>query len=167
MRKAYWYISASLLISLFIYVFYRTEKTVVNELLISIISYKSFALLKASVVLMVPLSNLVIYSLPEGLWVFCITLTSKPFYLQFNHRRMSCVFVPLIYAIGLEFFQLLHLTNGRFDVVDIAVSLLFWSIGNFAFREQTSGQNILASLHPKTIWCVTTYCIVYLSHVVK
>jgi hypothetical protein len=167
MRKEYPYIIVSLLVSLFIYLFYRTEKTVVNEIAISIISFKTYALLKASVVSFLPINEIVVYSLPEGLWVFCITLTSKPYYLKLNNWRINCVFIPLIFCFSLETLQLLHLTNGRFDFMDIGVSAMFWLIGNYGFSDKSDKQNILTSLNSKTMVCLTTYCIVYLSHVVK
>jgi hypothetical protein len=166
-KKEYLYIAVSLLISLFIYLFYRTEKTVVNELLISIISFDTYAAWKANVVRLIPINEIVVYSLPEGLWVFCITLTSKPYYIKLRNRRMDCVFIPLVFSIGLEILQLLHVTNGRFDLMDIGVSIVFWLIGNFAFSNKAPKQNILASLNLKKVICVATYAIVYLSHVFK
>ncbi len=167
MRKKYPYIIVSLLISLFIYLFYRTERTVVNEIVIHVISFETYALLKASVVRLLLLNDILIYSLPEGLWVFCITLTSKPYYVKLNNWRITCVLIPLIYSVGLEIFQLLHFTNGRFDFMDIWISILFWSIGNYAFNEKSETQNILMPLNSKTMVCLASYSIVYLSHVLK
>ena len=167
MKKEYLYIAVSLLVSLFIYLFYRTENTVVNELLISIISFDTYAAWKANVVHFIPINDTIVYSLPEGLWVFCITLTLKPYYVKLRNRRIDCVFIPLVFSIGLEILQLLHITNGRFDLMDIGVSIVFWSIGNFAFGNKAAKQNILASLNLKTVICVISYAIVYLSHVFK
>jgi len=152
---------------LFIYLFYRTEKTVVNEIVISIISFKTYALLKASVVKFLPINEVVVYSLPEGLWVFCITLTSKPYYIKLNNWRINCVFIPLIFSFSLEILQLFHFTNGRFDFMDIGISAIFWLIGNYVFSDQSDKQNILASLNSKKVVCLASYCIVYLSHVIK
>jgi len=166
-KKEYLYIAVSLLLSLFIYLFYRTEKTVVNELLISIISFDTYAAWKANVVHFIPINDTIVYSLPEGSWVFCITLTSKPYYIQLKRGRIDCVFIPLVFSIGLEILQLLHVTNGRFDFIDIGVSIVFWLIGNFALRNKAPKQNILASLNLKTVICIASYAIVYLSHVFK
>ena len=164
MRKRY-YIIISLLISLFIYLFYRTEKTLVNELAIRIISLERYALLKEAVNRSLLLNELMIYSLPEGLWVFCITLTSKPYYIQLNKLQVRCVILPLILCVGLEVFQLLDLTNGRFDIMDIWISIIFWIIGNYAFSDRHDKQNILTTLNRRTMVCFATYGIVYLSHV--
>lgn len=167
MRKKYPYIVVSLLVSLFIYVFYRTDKTVVNEIIIRIISFDTYAVLKERVIRFLPLNNYVIYSLPEGLWIFCITVTSKPYYIKLMSWRINCVFIPLVYCIGLEICQLLHFTNGRFDVMDILISALFWLIGNYAFDDKPIKQNILSSINLDKITCIATYSIVYLSHVFK
>lgn len=167
MRTRYYLITVSLLVSLFIYLFYRTEKTVINDLLIRLISLNSYARMKDAVTHSLPLKNFVIYSLPEGLWIFCITLTSKPYNLHWGQRRIDCVFVPVIYCIGLEIFQLLHLTNGRFDPIDIGMSIFFWLLANYFFRYVGEKQNILQPLNLKRMACLASYGIVYLSHVLR
>lgn len=167
MKRKYTFICVSLLISLFIYLFYRTDRTVVNEIVIRMISYETYTSLKAYIVKLLPLNDIVIYSLPEGLWVFCITLTSKPYYIKLNKWRIDSVFIPLLLCFGLEIFQLFQLTNGRFDFMDIGISTIFWLIGNYAFSDKADKQNILASLNSKSMVCIATYCIVYLSHVIK
>ena len=166
MRKSYYTIIPPLVVSLFIYLFYRTEKTLVNEIAIFFISFDHYAALKKAVTGFLPLHNIIIYSLPEGLWVFCITLTSKPYYIQINDQRMNCVVIPLIFCVGLEILQLLHFTQGRFDIIDILISVIFWGVGNYFFMDAPNRQNILTSLNGKRMVCLATYGIVYLSHVI-
>ena len=167
MRKKYIIIIVPLLVSLFIYLFYRTEKTVINDLVIQIISIKNYATLRDAVTQVLPLSKLVIYSLPGGLWVFCITLTSMPFYIAVNTRKIQCTFIPLIFSIGLEVLQLLRFTNGTFDLLDIAISILFWSLANYFFNHPVDKQNILKQVNGRSAFCFASYGIVYLSHVLK
>ena len=167
MRRKYILICVSLFFSLFIYLFYRTDRTVVNEIVIRMFSFETYTMLKSHIVKVLPFNNIVIYSLPEGLWVFCITLTSKPYYIRLNNWRVDCVFIPLIFCFCLEIFQLFHFTNGRFDFMDIGISAIFWLIGNCAFDDKSVKQNVLASLNSKSMVCFATYCIVYLSHVLK
>ena len=167
MRKRYFFILASLLISLFIYLFYRTEKTVVNELLIQLISMQSYSALREEVNGFLPLNELIIYSLPEGLWVFCITLTSRSFYLQLLNRQIQGVLVPLVFCIGMEMLQLLNFTKGRFDFMDIWLSLLCWIIANYFFEHGPEKQNILKPLNRRSILCFGSYGIVYLAHVLE
>lgn len=167
MRTRYCFIVAALLVSLFIYLFYRTEKTVVNELLIRAISFDNYTTLKKAITGFLPLNELIIYSLPEGLWVFCITLTSTPFYIRQKTRQINCVVIPLVFCIGLELCQLLHFTRGRFDYIDILVSVIFWLIAVFAFEDKLEKQNILTPLNGRRVVCFMTYGIVYLSHVLE
>jgi hypothetical protein len=156
-----------LLASLFIYLFYRTEKTVVNDMLIRLISFDTYSSMKQHVMQFLPLNRFLIYSLPEGLWVFCITLTSQPYYIGVDSRRLQCLFLPIIYCICLEIFQLLHLTNGRFDLMDIETSILFWSIANHFFKYDGEMQNILKPLNLRSFACFASYGIVYLAHVLR
>lgn len=156
-----------LLFSLFIYLFYRTEETVINEIFISLISFDSFIELRNSIKNALPLNEFVIYSLPEGLWVFCITLTSKFLYLKVGKLEINLIYLPLIFAIGLELFQLLQLTNGCFDFWDIGFSVVFWLIATYLTPFYSARQNILNPLNSNSFICVLSYLIVYLSHVWK
>lgn len=167
MRKKYIFTCVSLLISLFIYLFYRTERTVVNDIVIRIISFQTYTILKAYIVNALPLNNIVIYSLPEGLWIFCITLTSKPYYIKLNNWRVDCVFIPLIFSFILEILQLVHITNGRFDFMDIGFAAVFWILGSYFLNDKSEKQNIINTPNSKTIVCLASYCIVYLAHVFK
>jgi hypothetical protein len=167
LKKNYPLIILSLLISLFIYLFYRTEKTVINEIFISLVSFDHYVALRSSITDTLRLNEHIIYSLPEGLWVFCITLTSKFLFAKVRSREMDLVFVPLIFSTGLELFQLLHLTNGRFDFWDIGVSVLFWAVANYAIKHNGTRQNILDPVTVRSFTCFLSYQIVYLAHVWK
>ena len=167
MRKHLVYILPSLLISLFIYLFYRTEKTVVNDLFINIISRENYILLKHFVLQKIPLNEYIIFSLPEGLWVFCITLTSKDIYLTYKGKEIDFAFLPLVFSIGLELLQLLNFTNGRFDPFDILISIFFWFIAYFIIDHKFSKQDIFKSFNNRSIAFLLSYAIVYLAHVFK
>jgi hypothetical protein len=167
MKRKYILIIISLLISLFIYLFYRTDRTLVNQLVIHIISLDTYTKLKASVATALPLNNIIVYSLPEGLWVLCITLTSRHYYITLLGRRMDCLYIPMVFSVGLELFQLLHITNGRFDMMDISVSFIFWLSGAYLIGSRYQKQNILTQLNLRTTVCLASYCIVYLAHVFK
>ena len=165
--KNYFFIIGSLLCSLFIYLFYRTEKTVINELFISIVSFEKFVELGQRIENKLPLNEHIIYSLPEGLWVFCITLTSMFLFVKIGNRKVDLLFLPLVFSIGLELFQLLHLTNGRFDLWDIGFSILFWSIANYSVKFKHPSQNILDPFTTRSFICILSYLIVYFAHVWK
>ncbi len=165
MKKYIPLIAVSLLVCLFIYVFYRTEKTLVNQFVIALFSEESYADLKDSIRSQLPLQDYIIYSLPEGLWVFCITLTSSFFYLQVQNHRWSLVFLPIVVALIMELFQLFHFTNGRFDLMDIAFATFFWLLALWARRANPGKEPLFQSLNTRTLWCMTSYSIVYLAHV--
>lgn len=165
MKNNYWLIILCLLGSLFIYLFYRTEKTVVNQIFISIVSLGKFVEWRMYVGCTLPLNRHIIYSLPEGLWVFCITLESKPFFIKIYNREFNLLFLPLIFSIGLELFQLVHITNGRFDFWDIGSSVAGWSVAAYLIKNKTAIQNIRNPFTNRSLICVLTYLIVYLAHV--
>ena len=167
MKKKYWIIFLPLLFCLFIYLFYRTEKTVVNQIAISLFSFEDFIQLQHFISSKLPLNNHIIYSLPEGLWVFCITLTSNFLFVKIGRHQISLLFVPLLFAIGLELFQLLHFTNGRFDFWDIGFSFFFWGIAAYLIKHQSNQQNILSPFTNKSLICLLSYLIVFLAHVDK
>jgi hypothetical protein len=164
-KKVYWYMALARFIALFIYLFYRTEKTVTNQLVISVTSAKNFSFLRKNITSLLPLNRHVIFSLPEGLWVFCITLTSKFLFVKTGARKVDLVYVPLLFSIGLELFQLLHLTHGRFDWWDIAFSIFFWGIARYLVAYQNTRQNILEPFNTRSAICLLSYLIVYLAHV--
>lgn len=165
MKKYIPSLAVSLFFCLFIYVFYRTEKTLVNRVVITLFSQESYSGLKTSVTSILPLKDYLIYSLPEGLWVFCITLTSSFFYLEVQKRKWSLVFVPLLVALIIEVFQLLHFTNGRFDLMDITFAAGFWLLALFWTRTNSGKEPLFQSFNTKTICCMISYSIVYLAHV--
>jgi len=165
MKKKYWLITLSLLVSLFIYLFYRTEKTIINQIAISILSLHRFVAWRSFVTKLLPLNEHIVYSLPEGLWVFCITLTSNFLFVKLYNRKINLLFLPLVFSIGLEFLQLLHITNGRFDFWDIGISVACWATAIYVMKRKSVTQNILKPFTINGFVCVASYLIVYLAHV--
>lgn len=163
MKKYSCFIVVPLLVSLFIYLFYRTEKMVVNQITIRMISFDIYAAIRKMVNQSLPLTDFIIYSLPEGLWVFSLTLASRPLYIL--DRRINSVIVPLIVCLGLEMAQLLHFTNGQFDLICILTAFVFWFVAVFAFSDKLDKQNILNPLNGRKMVCFALYGTGYLSHV--
>lgn len=155
----------ALAISLFIYTFYRSDKTVINELIIAMLSFEKYAVLKGEVVGLVPLPNPIVYSLPGGLWIFCVTVLAGDFYFAIRTFRLPLSRVPIVFAIGLELCQFVRLTNGRFDGWDIASYGLFWLLALFSFRTEGLQQNIISPFTLDGFICVACFLSVYLAHV--
>jgi hypothetical protein len=158
-------IITALLISLSIYLFYRSEKTVVNELFVLILSFDTYMLIKSNVAYFIPLKEIIIFSLPGGLWVFCTTALSLDFYLKIGNHRIEISFIPLLFAIGLEFCQLVHITNGTFDFWDIVFYLTFWLLAYYSPQPFRPKQNILSPFTLDGFICMACFISVYLAHV--
>lgn len=158
-------VAIALGLSLFIYVFYRSEKTLINELVIPVLTLDFYTTLKASFGTSIPLSNVIIFSLPGGLWVFCVTMLAQGLYLKIKAYKIQLVFVPFVFAVGLEFCQLAHLTNGRFDLWDLIFYLGFWLAAYYTFPAKQSHQNIISPFTLHGFICLACFLSVYLAHV--
>jgi hypothetical protein len=165
MKRTYSLIALILIVSLFIYLFYRTEKTVVNELLMLLVSLDTFAEIRSSITKTIPLNELIIFSLPGGLWVFCTTVLSKDLYMKIENHKIQLMAVPILFAIGLEFCQLIHITQGTFDLWDIGFYLMFWLLGYWGFQPRNPQQNIMSSFTLNGYICLACFLSVYLAHV--
>lgn len=166
MKKDYLLAFFSLGICLFIYLFYRTEQTIINQIFIAINSVETFIEAQHTVQKRLPLPDVIVYSLPEALWIFCITLTSKSLYLKFGKLQFNMVYLPLILIFTFEFSQLFHFTNGQFDVWDIALSLVFWILAKSVVKSKTNDQNMVKPFNYRTLICVFSCLIVFFSHVI-
>lgn len=167
MKKYIPLIVLSLSICLFIYLFFRTEKTVVNQVFISLFSKGTYDSLKSFVHETFPLKPFLVYSLPEGLWVFCITITSKFLPVSIGRVKVNLALVPLAFAVGLELCQLLHITNGRFDFTDIGFSFLFWLVAYVFTDKYRKETTVHTRIGFSKIYCIFCYSIVYLAHVIQ
>ena len=165
MKKYNFYILSSLLLSLAIYLFYRTEKTVVNELLGYFINLKDYSSMKVIISKNLQLPKQIIYSLPEGLWVFCVCLLSKDLYFQISKTKFNCSLIALLFPITLEFLQLIHITNGTFDPMDIYFSVFFWLFAFFLIPSPYLKKNIFREYDIRSLSFFFSYAIVYLSDV--
>jgi hypothetical protein len=137
----------------------------VNELVISILSFDTYSGIKTAIINAVPLNKLIIFSLPGGLWIFCVTALSQDFYVRIKNYKIQLSLVPVLFTIGLEFGQLIHLTNGRFDLWDIAFYLMFWMIARYSYLFHRSQQNILSPFTLRGFTCLVCFVSVYLAHV--
>lgn len=164
MKKYYTTTAVALLVSLFIYIVYRSEQTVVNILLDQLTGHRAF-LWKQQVRHLLPLPGYIIFSVPEGLWIFAATLISKNLYLVYRHRKFHLVHVPILYGIGLEFLQLLHIMPGRFDILDILFTLFFWLLAMLFISNPFRQQSIREQFNYRTFLLLFAYGIVFLSHV--
>lgn len=158
-------ILTALSVSLFIYVVYRSEKTLVNELIIFLLTFETYAAMKSSIINAMPLPNSMVFSLPGGLWISCATALSQDFYMKIREYKIQVAVIPILFAIGLEFCQLIHLTNGRFDIWDLAFYVLFWLLALYLFPSRITQKNIVSPFTLHGFICLACFLSVYLAHV--
>lgn len=136
-----------------------------NQIFIALFSLRTYSFLKAGITSSLPLQEYLIYNLPEGLWVFCITVTSSFFYLEYRNRKWGLVYVPILVAVIMEIFQLLHFANGRFDMMDIIFATGFWLLALFCTNDNAGKEPLFQPVNIRTLCCFASYFIVYLAHV--
>lgn len=153
----------ALAFSLFVYLFHRPTATVAPLLCMHLLGPERFLAIRHAVRGVVSLDSFSTYSLPEGLWILCLTLASVGMTLSVKRCSVPLALAPPLYAVGLEFAQLGGLVRGRFDPVDLAVSLSFWASGILF-------QAPLGSVRPlradrRSLVLAGCWSIVYLAHV--
>ncbi len=167
MKLKYFIITLALLLSLFVYLFYRTEQTVVNWMAIQIVGWEPFHQIRTWVNDRVILSGFQMYSLPEALWILSITLLSKRYVIRFNEKEVPLWFLPIMMAFGFEFFQWMQWSPGHADFNDLWGAMLFWALGMLVFPEKEPKISLFQSFNIHAILCTGTYAVVYLAHVMN
>lgn len=108
-----------------IYVFFRPE---------SIIMFKWFPLLgvvhkQVSVFHTIHLPDFLVYSMPDGLWLFSYILLIGVIWNFNYHRCLFMIMLLPVYAITHEILQLYHLVPGYFDILDFVVYVVATLVG--------------------------------------
>jgi len=158
-------IFSALITSLFVYLFYRSDHTVVNAIFSFFFSSEFYSELKLSVSSSLQLPSFFIFSLPEGLWILAITLASKSLFISVNGKRIELSILPIVIAVFFEIIQFAGLTNGTFDWLDLLSAFCFWYIGYFLIPAASANRKLFQSFDFNTILCLSTYLIVFLAHV--
>ncbi len=151
MKKYHLYILTSLVISLVIYITFRSDNIVINQILFKItpINYNYSS----------NIPDFIIYNLPQGFWVFSVTLISKNLYF----KKINLAYLPLFFSFYIELIQYLNLTNGTFDYWDLIAATLGFFISNNFIECPYKKQNILSKFNLRTIVFFFSYIIVVLS----
>jgi len=95
-----------------IYIFFRSHHTVVNVLLVN---FMDIPVLQSK-------NYWLVYCLPGGLWLFSFQMAIL--LLVYSHHSILLL-LSLLWAIGIEYLQFLHVTDGFFDWLDIYTYLIF------------------------------------------
>lgn len=163
MNYKYLFASICLLISLWIYVFYRIEQTLINRMIIAITSPLFFKEARQLMQDALKLPNFIIYSLPEGLWVFAVTIISENLTIRFKKIQISIIYMPLVVAYFIELIQYLSWSKGTFDWLDVMVIMSFWTLGYIYVKNNDTSKTI----KPKLIYVLLTYIMIVFSYVWK
>jgi hypothetical protein len=108
-----------------IYVFFRPE---------SIMMFNWFPLLgvvhkQVNVFRTIHIPDFLVYSIPDGLWLFSYILLIGVIWNFNYHRCMFLIMLLPIYAITHEILQLYHLVPGYFDILDFVVYVVATLLG--------------------------------------
>ncbi|MBC7865445.1 MAG: hypothetical protein IAF38_20890 [Bacteroidia bacterium] len=159
------YVFLALALSFVIYAFYRNEHTVINVLLKRVLSDENYFAMR-NFFQTFPLPKIIIFSLPEGLWIFCATVVSGNIFIEYGKIKINLTWLPIMFCALLEFMQLIKITNGTFDVMDILVGLIFWLLALASQKNSAPEKFILnKTISLRTFYLAGIYGIVYLSDI--
>lgn len=166
MRKRILGVAILLVISLAIYLFYRTEATAVNTLVAALLGQEVFANLRHTVQQAFPLPSFAIYTLPEMLWTAAFTLLSGNLFVWIFRKRVACFWIPLLVSAGLELLQIIPSFPGRFDPADLLGATLAWAVSVALISGKSApSQNLFGRLNRERLAFTGCYAIMYLAHV--
>lgn len=130
----------------FIYFIYRENDVIFNQIL-STFGAESL-IEKHEIQSLIPLPNWVIYSLPGGIWVFVLTIIFRRVYRNRITPLLPMDYLPMLYAIGLEFLQYFHITDGTFDKIDLMIILAAGFLARiFDFKQISTEYRFMAKVH--------------------
>ena len=121
-----------LIIGVVIYAFYRNENLLVFTWVEYVIGLKpslNFSLDLTQSLMNLHIPNWIIFSLPDGIWIYVLTSTIFVVWAQKIH--LFWLSVPIFLGIGLEIFQLYNLVPGTFDSIDLMFLLSGYAIALF------------------------------------
>lgn len=154
-----------LLSCFFIYVFYRPESTLINIILSDVFPSESFLSFKESLRFILPLNEIIIYSLPGGLWVFSASILARKLRLQVAGRKINLEWIPMAFALWLELWQYFGIVKGRFDIADILIVVMFGVTALVAYRPMKLSQQTLSLFHKRSAAFLLVFICVFLGHV--
>lgn len=122
---------APLLFATLIYISFRSEKILINVLiqktyLVNV--FRNYRILLSPALHYIP--SFVYYSLPSALWLFsAFNLIFSLWNFEINRYNIMWFASPLVYCVALEFMQMIHFTDGTFDIFD----LIFYFVATLFF----------------------------------
>jgi hypothetical protein len=155
---------ACLLLCALIYIFYRTESSLINIVLNGFMP-DTFIGFKEGVRNILPLHEAIIYSVPGGLWVFCATLMARNLLLPIFQKQFNLEWFPMGFALWLECWQYFGVVKGRFDLVDILFVLVFGLLAKFIFNRTYNHPIFFNTLNKQRLAFTFIFLSVFMAHV--
>ena|SRR5687767_11825896 len=126
--KNRWIVLALIVISLcigaFLYVSTRSESIYLNQWL-SMINNGELILYFQKLVTNVQIPEIIIYSLPDGLWMFAMIMVILMIWdFRLHKRSMIWLFSAIGAGISFEFLQSMQIVRGTFDKMDLLLILV-------------------------------------------
>lgn len=108
-----------------IYLLYRPDDILINSYLLH--AFPRLTELKLYVNESLPLNDFFVYNFPSGLWIFSLTVLLKNLRLTLFSYQLHLSVLPLLLGLSLELLQLVNITDGTFDFLDVYTMLVFAS----------------------------------------
>lgn len=132
-----------LIVGVAIYALYRNGNLLFFTWVEYVIGLKpslNFSLDLTQILMNLHIPNWIIFSLPDGIWIYVLTSTIFVVWAQKIH--LFWLSVPIFLGIGLEIFQLYNLVPGTFDSIDLIFLLSGYALALFLgirWREKCIG----------------------------
>jgi hypothetical protein len=133
------------------------------NLLLKYVFRSDFQSIRAYISEAIPLHSVVIYNLPEGLWVFSITLLGANLFVRIKRRKIHLIYLPIVFVLILEVLQLLKITDGTFDLLDLGISIAFWLLAFVYCSTFGSSLKELKNTRARFILFIVVFSLAYLS----
>lgn len=157
--------AAALAVSLWMFVIYRSEHSVVNVLLGNVLPPGILRSLREAIAGWVPLPESMVYRLPGGLWVFAATLIAKNGHVMLHRFKVNLAQLPVIVAVGLELLQKFVITDGAYDPGDIAVALVASFAAGRLMGCAWPPLDLSRGWHWRGALCLGSYAILFLADI--
>ena len=133
------------LIGAFIYILFRKESLTVFLWLDKVSLLETVMVLRDTLIVFKDkMPVLILYSLPDGIWVYSATYLMLIIWGEnWKHATaLSWILIPLFLSIGAELLQLIHVVHGSFCLYDMAFHIIGFILPITMFRRHYANQKI-------------------------
>lgn len=165
MRNKWIYIGFSMLLALFIYSFFRSENTIINQLWLSL--FPDNYLYLRGVFGQYDVPDFVRFNLPGVLWMIGALLLCAKYTITIRKLRFKLMFLPLLVCVIIEVVQWVGITDGTFDMMDVVSYLLGFVVVYAMYTSRTEKKECILRMQLAHIPIVILFFFsIYLSDMV-